>query len=135
MIIISIQEKDVVAVKHYSHKYPFRTIVKSIDEKYVDLILVKEFANADIMQGEPIVIIHEFDSQIIIIGGTVYKISPRDNFIRIIYDDIKTQEQKRDEERLPVSIYADAILDGSNNKRVTAIIKDISSKVSTDNKT
>jgi hypothetical protein len=85
---------EIVAIKHYSYKYPVKTTVLSMVGNILTVMWVREFEAMNIMEFDPLVIIFKTD----FIGGIVE--NTRKKCFRIQVDNIKSQ-------KTPVSIYAD----------------------------
>lgn len=122
---MDIRVNDIISVKHYSYIRPLKSIIIGRNDDVISIRLVKEFSVFNFLEGDPLVIAHEENSNINIIGSTIETIDLVSNSLDVCIDHIDTEAQKRSYERFPVSLYAD-IKTATEKKKHLSVIKDMS---------
>lgn len=117
---------EIVSLRHYSKIHLFKSIILESNYNYISICLSNEIVLQNFFVEDPIVITHENNLIINIIGGIIENICLTNRKIDIQIDRVVIESQKRLYERFPVSLYAD-IIQKNSKKRDIAILKDISS--------
>jgi hypothetical protein len=122
---MDIQPNEIVSIKHYSHKYSFKTTVIKTFKEYVYLELVKEFLHTDISQYDPVVMTTENNTNIKISAGIIETISRSNHSIEIQYNGTAFYSIDKEKETLPASEYG-YITIPENRKKISVSISNLS---------
>ncbi|MCX7748776.1 MAG: PilZ domain-containing protein [Clostridia bacterium] len=122
---MAINTGEIVSITHYSDSSPFKSIVIQANKDFLWVKITKNFAILNFLEGDPIVLGFEEESQIRICSCTISSINAKQSTIELKLDSIKFDINKRSYERFPVSFYAD--VKGENTStRYTATVKNMS---------
>ncbi|MFZ5987494.1 MAG: PilZ domain-containing protein [Bacillota bacterium] len=116
---------EVVSIRHYSCKTSFKSVVLQANNELLVVKLTKDFAVLNFLEGDPVVLGFEEDSEIYIASCNVIGIDPDGSYIKLGVEGIKSLKDQREHERFPVSFYANIKSDDSN-KTYIATVKNMS---------
>jgi hypothetical protein len=105
----------------------FKGIVLKAQKNEITIRLPKECSRTSFLEGDPLVVAHEKDGIVEIMGGRTVSFSHDDEQLIFVIDQMDDGVKMRSYERYPVSLYADfKLAGGSGSKKCFALVKDIS---------
>lgn len=120
-----LKQGDSISIRHYSGISAYGSTILGIDNDNMHVRLKKEFAVMNFLEGDPLVFGYESDGHVFIGGSNVLNIDVKKDTMIFKIDKFEAGAEKREHERIPVSIYAD-VQDRSKRQKFHATVKDIS---------
>jgi hypothetical protein len=116
---------DVVVIKHYSEFSSIKSVVVEVTDNILIARLTKDFSQMNFLEGDPVVVGFEKDNEVFVMGCSIIEVMQSEDIIMLKIDEVEANNERRNHERYPVSLYADIKVHGSNNLYL-ATIKEIS---------
>jgi hypothetical protein len=114
-----------VSVRHYSKSVKYNSLLIKQEKDEITLKLLNDYAIFKFMNGDPVAIGFEQDRILYVASCIVSKTNCNKNEIRLTMREVQIIENKRKQERFPVSFYVD-IKNTISNKRFAAFAGNIS---------
>lgn len=115
-----------IFLRHYSNAKPIKTLVKNVCFDFILLHSTAETFGMSFEVGDPASFELVKDSQSFIIAATVSEVIPKEKAILLKVEEINDSDQVKENSLIPVSVYADLII--NHKKRLSVIIKEMNHK-------
>src|SRR3989339_588595 len=122
---IDVKIGDDILVRHYSNRSAVKSKIVKIDNNLISIKVEKTAKAWDYLINDPVVIMILNNSIFFSISCNIIAIKVKEELIEVLVDDIRSNDDRRQEERYPVSLYAD-IKERDTKKKYFATIKNIS---------
>lgn len=120
-----IRTGEIVSIYHYSFLNSIKSRTIAVVENIISVMLVRDFAEMNFFEGDPVVLVAELDNEVHVIGCNVLSINLKEHILEVSIDGINSSSNRRQYERFPVSLHADVITKNPREKSI-GYVKDIS---------
>ncbi|MCX7749066.1 MAG: PilZ domain-containing protein [Clostridia bacterium] len=124
-----IKPGDIISLSHYAKPFLTKSIVLEVNressEDIISVRITQEFAQLNLLEGDPIVAGFEKNENVYITNCYVHSVYPDQSLLKLTVNNEEYISNHRAFERFPVSLYADIEVIDSKHSFV-AIVKNIS---------
>lgn len=120
-----IKVNDIISAHHHSRTNNFKCVILDVVNNFLLLKPEKDFSMSNVSEGDPLVIVHEFNKEIKLCECSIIEIDSKSKLLRTKVDVTQPIMNQRLFERYPTSLYAEIMPKGTR-KRNSAMIKNMS---------